>query len=243
MAKKSKLKINFDSIIILLIALVSTIIFLINRFIPGLNLYDLFSTPTAQNGSSPFSFSNPLCILKIFTHIFAFRTTASWTVLAMLLLITPEIETNYGTAFTAIMILLSDVFSGVLAACFCTTGMSGAESVLWLMIFLRFFNGLKKNQLSLNSIFLAVILSVIEISGNGSANLIPMFINIAGGLCGSLVSFMTVQKTSKKKASPKKTKADSNTVVWFDNEADSPRFKNNTEYSDDKTEVLGTLEV
>ncbi len=92
--------------------------------------------------------------------------------------------------------------------------------------------------------------------GTVKNNVIPLFIAFAGGLCGSLISLLTIKKSSSRKDGSKKTpkktvttsdaKNTSKTVVYFDNEADSPRFKNkkkNTENEDDDMTVIGTIEL
>ncbi|MCQ2597375.1 MAG: hypothetical protein MJ181_05945 [Treponema sp.] len=242
MASKSKVKISIEPVIILLISLVTVAVFLLNRFVPSLKLMDFFTSPTSSKGSYPFDIKSVTSWIRTVLYIFGTKNISSWIVLAILFFITPDQENNYGTVLIAIMIFLATIFSGVLAACFLEKPLNGAEPALFLLIILDFLASFRKKEIKISSIAALAFLIVYEaVSG---VNLITIFVFFAGGLCGSLVSFITVKKsTSKKKTSSKSKKDTATTVVYFDNEADSPRFKNKkSSATDDDETVIGTLE-
>lgn len=167
----------------------------------------------------------------------------------------PEQETNYGTALLAVMFVLSTAVSGVLFACFSTSSYSGCTPVICLLFILKLLSGFKKKTLSITTVIAFVFLGVfcISVQNKPKENLLPFFICLAGGLVGSLVSFITVKKSSgsRKKTSKKKDDVidEPETVVYFDNEADSPRFKNkskgrkNKNADEEETTVIGTIEL
>jgi len=245
MAAKNKIKLSADPVIFIIFALITVTVYLINRYVPSLKLNTIFTTPTSVKGNLPFSFKDPLSWIRVFLYVFGTRNLSLWILLAAVKLLLPEQETNFGTGLISIMILLTVIFSGVLFACFTTTSFAGCEPVVFLLIILDFISFFKKKTLNLSSVLAAVFVCVFFFTSFASVKeaLIPFFVCFAGGLCGSLVSFITMKKpAAKKKTASKKSKKDeAETVVYFDNEADSPRFKNKNNSSSDDETVVGTL--
>lgn len=242
MASKSKFKISIEPVIILVISIITVTVFLLNRFIPSLKLMDLFTSPTSAKGPYPFDFKSASAWARMILYIFGTKSLSSWIILISLFFLTPEQENNYGTFLIAIMIFLAAVFSGVLSACFLETPLSGPEPALYLLIILDFLAAFRKKEIKISSIAVLALLIVYEAVTGAKA--ITIFVYFAGGLCGSLVSFITVKKSaSRKKSASKNKKEEPQTVVYFDNEADSPRFKNKKSSAPDNDEtVIGTLE-
>ncbi len=258
MKAKNKINLTFDPILILIFIFITVSVFLINRFMPDLNLNTFFTSPTSQKGAFPFNFHEPASWCRMVLYIFGTKQLFSWILLGLLGLLISDQETNYGTFLLLVMMLLSTIFSGVLAACFSTETLTGPYPLIFLLLILKIMNEFKKKTVSLFSIAVAVLYIVYILFSEEKieSSIIPLFIVFAGGLCGSLISLLTIKKSFSKKEggrkSPKKTvttsdsKNTSKTVVYFDNEADSPRFKNkkkNDSDEDDDMTVIGTLEL
>lgn len=246
MATKNKIKITFDPIIFLFFTLLTVCVFLLQKFVPNLGINNIFTSPTSIKGDFPFSLKDPLSWCRVFLYVFGTKKIYMWIFLAVMKFLLPEIEANFGTGLTALMIFLSVLFSGVLFACFGSTSFAGCEPVIFLLLVLDIMTSIKKKTLNLPSVFAMIFIFVFFFAamGNIKESIIPFFICFAGGLCGSLVSFITVKKTSSKKKTTKESKkkdSEAQTVVYFDNEADSPRFKNKNNSSSEDETVVGTL--
>ena len=246
MASNNKIKITFDPIIFLIFSFITVCAFLLQKFVPNLGINNIFTSPTSIKGDFPFSLKDPLSWCRVFLYVFGTKKIYMWIFLAIMNFRLPEIETNFGTGLTALMVLLSVLFSGVLFACFGNTSFAGSDPVIFLLIILDIMASIKKKTINLSSVFATIFIIVFFFTNMGSIKegIIPFFICFAGGLCGSLVSFITVKKSSAKKKPVKKTKkneTEAKTVVYFDNEVDSPRFKNKNNSSSEDETVVGTL--
>lgn len=248
MAKKKfkfGFKINLDSPVAIFFAAACIVIFIFDYFIlKGKISQSLTSAPTASAGVLPFEVSNPLSYLRIVFYAFGFSSPSSLiTSLIFIMLLGPAIEEQYGSVIIGIMMGVSAIFSGVLNACFCTTSLRGASSIIFMLIFLNSFMSFTKKKIPL-SFILVIILFIakefIEKSGNTANGIIEILICMAGGLCGSLLAFLT---SPKARAEKKYNKA-ANEI-----DSQSPRFakrksekqNEDSSLSDDDTTVIGTL--
>lgn len=236
MASKSKLKISIEPVSIIAIIVITVVVFLLNKFFPDWNLTKIFSS-VEKNGRIR---SKPPVLF-----IFGTKEVISWVLFIPLLFVARELETYYGTVLFILMILISSIFTEVLLFCFSTKEVMGIAPVFCLTIFLDLFENLRKKTLPISTFFCLIFFVIFELREINTENIIIVLIYIAGGLCGSLISFFTVKRSSGKKTSSKKNEK-AQTVVYFDNEEDSPRFKNkkNKKSSiDDDTTVIGTIEL
>lgn len=238
---KSKYKIEIESWIVFVIAVIVFVVTLLNKFIPKLNIMSLFVAPTNAYGEFPFSFSNPLSYLRIFIHIFGSFSLVSMSCYLCLITFVPNAERDFGTIPVIVMIALSAFFSGVLSACFCKNAVSGVEPIVYLLIFLNIFGGLQKKKIPVLQLLILVMFITCSIAMPENPDIITVLVQIAGGLCGSLVSFLTVPKTKKTTKKSKEAKLEPAPLVLYDNEADSPRFKNKN--NPENTTEVGTLKL
>ncbi|MCF0242529.1 MAG: rhomboid family intramembrane serine protease [Treponema sp.] len=255
----NKFKITFEPVIILVLTLITLAVFILEAVFPGLSLDEIFVAPTSPKGLYPFSFTDPLSYVRIFTHIFGTKSVETWAFLAILFFITPEAEEKYGTFLLILMMLISVIFSGALCACFCTgtSQISGIECIFCMVLFLRIIDSFKSKSVSLNLFLIFALFILIEIRLNGKASFIPLLINTASGISGSLISFLAAKKERNPKASTKKPvksfskikkiknveEIDEPQSAALNNESDSPRFKKKTVVSteDDDTTIVGTI--
>ena len=104
---------------------------MLDKYVPSLKLMSFF-----QVSAKPFDFKNPLCYLRTVSHVLGSSSPVVFLFGALGLLIQgPEAEKNYGTVLSSVMIVVSAVFTGVLATCFCKNPVSGLEPVLFLFVF------------------------------------------------------------------------------------------------------------
>ena len=243
---KTKYKIEFESIILCVIALAALLVFFSNKFLPNLNVMQFFTAPTTSKGPYPFSFSDPTSYFRIFLHIFGSVDFFKCSLYLCLYTFIPNAERDYGTIPLVLMIALSAVFSGVLSACFSVNPVSGIDPVIFLLFFLNIFANLSKKKIPVLQFAVLALLLAIKLAVPEKPDYIAVLIQMAGGLCGSLVSFLTVPKTGKKSKSvsrKKDTEMKPARFEWFNNESESPRFKNNSEINSGETTVVGTIDL
>lgn len=229
MAKKNKIKFTFDLPLLCGFAIISMLLVVLDAFVLKGKLMPFIVSPTTLD----FNLKNPLSYFKIIFHIFGAQTSKPGIFLWLYAIVFvvysgQEAEKTYGTVFLGIMAVLSSVFSGVLAACFLESPISSAIPVAFLLCFLTFFANLKKNTLVLSSIIILVAVCAFDFIITGKV--LVLAIDAAGGLCGSLLSFMAVP--NRKPKNTKKTQASkTKTQVSYHNEGD------------DDTTVIGTFEL
>ena len=74
----NKFKITFEPVIILVLTLITLAVFILEAVFPGLSLDEIFVAPTSPKGLYPFSFTDPLSYVRIFTHIFGTKSVETW---------------------------------------------------------------------------------------------------------------------------------------------------------------------
>lgn len=229
MAKKTKIKFTLDLSLFSLFALISMLLVVLDAFILKGKIMPFIVSPTVKD----FSFSNPLSYVKIVFHILGSQTTAPGIYLWLygivyLIFAGTEAEKTYGTVFLAIMVVLSSIFSGVLAACLLETPISAAFPVVFLLNFLTIFGNLKKNTITASSIIILAAICAFEVIITKSP--VILAIDAAGGLCGSLISFLAVP--NKKPKAQKKAPVKSQTRATY-HDGDN----------NDDTTIIGTFEI
>lgn len=229
MAKKSKIKFTLDLPLFSLFALISMLLVVLDAFVLKGKIMPFIVSPTVKD----FSFSNPLSYIKIVFHILGSQTTAPGIYLWLygivyVIFAGSEAEKTYGTVFLAIMLVLSSIFSGVLAACVLETPISTAFPVVFLLNFLTIFGNLKKNTLTASSLILLAAICAFDVII--TKNPVILAVDAAGGLCGSLISFLAVPN-KKPKASKKAPVKTETRATYHDGD------------DDDDTTVIGTFNL
>lgn len=256
---KSKFKINilFDSPVTTTFSVLAVLLFIIDSFIVKGKLSALFLTaPTVAEGAFAFNAADPLSYLRIIFHVFGSNNCSLLiSNLIIISLLGPILEEKYGSVIIGIMMLLSSLLSGVLAGCFCKTGISGADSIVFMMVLLNSYLSVSKKKIPLSSVIVLVLFIWGQFYADKSNGLIGLLVNVAGGLCGSLLAFFA---SPKARAAKKKEKTESNSNFsnedkfnGFDFQAldeQSPRFgkkkrKSKKDNADDETTVIGTIEL
>lgn len=219
---KRKVKFIYDAPVTLTFSLVCIVVFLIDTFLLKNYLAQhILLSPTSGSGLMPFSFSDPVSYPRLILYVFGSESiTLLLANLVLILLLGPFVEEYYGSVVVGIMMAVSILFSGVINACFCVTSLQGPTVIVFMMIFLNGFIAISKKKLPLS--FIVVCLMIIAFGwlenkpAGIASSLVTVLINVAGGLCGSLIACL---------ASPKAraTKRNNDKIEEIDN--GSPRKK------------------
>ncbi|MBO7639757.1 MAG: rhomboid family intramembrane serine protease [Treponema sp.] len=274
MAKK-KFKFLFDSPVVLTICAVSALVVIFDSFVfKGKAVANVFSCP-GSHGENPFRFTNPLHYFTLLLHVFGSSGWQAFFVNTLVLLaLGPQLEERYGSVMLGLMCGITVLVSGVLTACLGLQAITGTMSLVFLMIFLASLTTLSKNSLLASwtaglVLYIAYSLysgfqnpAVERVEGVNSfiffmQRNVVTFINMAGGLCGSLFGFLVAPK---KRAAPKKKPLDldessdspsswknqvEETVVAesAEEKAEKKTKKKKSKASDDDEVVIGTIEL
>lgn len=202
MAKKNSLKFIFDSPVVLVFSVVSAVIF-ISDLILKLNLSEkIFECPGAKSVPA-FDFKSALSYVKLVIYPFGGENSTSFFLnIGFILLLGPVLEERYGSIMLALMIFITSLVGGVLTACVSTFGIYGCGGIVFMMIILSVLSVFIKKQLPVSWIFIfALYLAFSLFSGKKISgfmpfmqNNVPVFIQLASGVCGSLFGFFVCPK-------------------------------------------------
>lgn len=228
--KNNKVHISFNAPATLIFSLISLAVFLIDSFLLKNKVVSfLFTCPSKIGTEGGFNFTSPLDYLKLFTHVLG---NTSWTSLfvnlSLILLSGPTLEERYGTGSIILAMTISAFVTGIINVCALTTVLTGNAAVVLLMILLATVAFLDKKELPLTYILVLILYCAflmytnVKSSAKAPENFLsfltmnlPVFINLAGGICGSLIGFLT----SPKKARTKKTNIHKDATVSYSESA------------------------
>lgn len=257
MAKKKfkiDLKVAYDAPVTLTFVIICVLLLLLNNFvIKNGALERLLASPTSQAGALPFVVQEPLSYLRLLLYIFGSGATVEYiTNLLIILMLGPAMEERYGSVIIGIMIFVSALFSGVLNASFCNESLVGAVPVVCMMTFLTAFVSFSNKTVPMT--FLATIVAFGYLAINSGLGAVRFIICVAGGLCGSLLAFLTSPKMKAEKKASKsggagvagKTGKGGGLLnraekVAYAEELDRNSPRNKKSEDDDDTTVVGTL--
>ncbi len=168
-----------------------------------------FTTGGAHKSPAPFNAAYAFDYARLFLHVFGNSDRLHFISEAVfILLLGPSAEEKYGSFLLVLMLAVAAAFSGVLNACFSPIPLTGSGTAAFLLAFLFLFSTRKKNEVPLSYILIFILYAGKIIADiQTQRNIIPL-IQIAGGLCGSLLSFFAVpQKKTQTKSTAAKTPA------------------------------------
>lgn len=236
--KKINLKFCYDAPVTVTFSFICILIYILDAFLLKDFLANtILSAPTVGDGILPFSFSQVLSYPRLILYVFSSSSLTLLLInLIFILLLGPSIEEQYGSVVIGIMIAVSALFSGVLNACFNKEVLQGATAIVFMMIFLNGFMAFSKRKFPISFIVVLGLFITLEWVEHKSTGVIWVIINMAGGLCGSLLAFLTSPKARADNRYNKK-------VIEIDSK--SPRYsksKKSQSVSNDNDEtIVGTL--
>ena len=163
--KKSKLGIEYNAPVSLTFSILCLVAFVLEKFllekmVPDLHL---FTSLTKQGSEFAFVASNPVHYVRLITYVFgAVNWNQLFISLILVLLLGPSLEINYGGKLLFVMMLISSFVSGVISACFSAVTLSGASSVIFMMIILSSYSAIEKKKMPLSLIFVFIFFYIIN---------------------------------------------------------------------------------
>lgn len=178
------MSLKYNSPIILTFALLCSAIFFADKFLAG-TLMNFFSVGNQIYWDSPSS------ILSLVSHIFGHGSLDHLLGnMTFILLLGPIIEEKYGSRFTAIMILVTGIITGLLNVTFFDTGLLGASGIVFMLILLVSFTNVRRGEVPLTFILVALLFVGKEVIYSLQPDHVSQFAHIIGGACGSLFGFL-----------------------------------------------------
>lgn len=185
-----KLKVTFNSPVVLIYALACTVATLIGLLTGGSGSTLLFSTYRAP-------MSDPLMYLRLFTHVLGHADLAHLVGnMAYILLLGPAIEEKYGARKLVLVMLATALITGIFHnLLFPHTILLGASGIAFAFILLTSFTQFREGELPLTVILVAVIFIGGQIwDGLTVKDHISNLSHIIGGLVGGGAGYLLNRK-------------------------------------------------
>lgn len=192
---KSKVKISFNSPVILTFAIACVVILIFDYLTNGWLTWNLFSVHRS-------SLLSPLTYIRFFGHVFGH---ADWSHLInntmYILILGPLLEEKYGSANMTFIILSTALVTGIASfILFPNVCLLGASGVVFALILLSSFTSIKEGSIPLTFILVAVIYIGQQVFlGITVDDNISNFGHIIGGVCGAALGY-ELNKNKLKKA-------------------------------------------
>ncbi len=180
MSAKSHYKLSYNSPVVLTYAAVCLVCLIIDQITQG-----WFNTYVMVCYGHP-SLLDPMTYVRCVTYIFGHSGWSHYASnMLLMLLVGPVVEEKYGSGNLAFMILITGVASGMVHCIFFDgVGIIGASGIVFMMIILCAFTNMKKGEIPLTLIIVAVIYLGREIYNALTPDQISQFGHILGGLFG-----------------------------------------------------------
>jgi membrane associated rhomboid family serine protease len=187
-----KLRIRYNSPVILTFALLCAIVLLIDQISGGAFIRAFFILPPTFNASSPLSW------LKLFTYVIGH---ASWAHLignfSFILLIGPVLEEKYGSIPLLLMMLVTALATAILNILIVRTGLYGASGIVFMLILLSSFTNIRQGEIPITFLLIVVLYLVKEFVNALTPSTVSQLAHIAGGIVGGLFGFLFSKPKAK----------------------------------------------
>lgn len=177
---KTKYHLSYNSPVILTFAAICLVTFIMDTITQGFTNRLLF----VCYGHA--SLLDPLTYLRAFFYVFGHANFAHFAGnMTTFLLVGPIVEEKYGSWNLCIMIFVTALAGGILNMIFFDTGILGASGICFMLIILSAFTNMRKGEIPLTLILIAVIYLGQEIyNGFTVTDNISHFGHICGGVSG-----------------------------------------------------------
>lgn len=181
--KKLFSKFQYNSPVVLSLALISLLVLILNYVTGGVSNRLLFSVYRSR-------LLDPLMYVRMFTYVLGHADYAHYIGnFTLILLVGPMLEEKYGSMPLLKMMLMTAFITGLIQIIFFpSTALLGASGIAFMMILLSSFTNYEKGRIPITLILVALIYLSGEII-NGLANpndSISQMGHIIGGLCGTV---------------------------------------------------------
>jgi membrane associated rhomboid family serine protease len=192
---KGGFRLKFNSPVVLTFTIVATGVLGLSYVIPG--LMNLFTVPGNGQGFNWLS----LDLFRLVSHAIGH---ADWSHLlgnfTFILLLGPILEERYGSGLLFIFMFLTALVTGILNVIFFSEGLLGASGIVFMCILLTSFTNVKKGEIPITFILVALIFLGQEIFKIFQQNNISEFAHLIGGACGGAFGFLFSGKKEKGKS-------------------------------------------
>lgn len=191
-----KLRVSYNSPVILTLTLVCVSIMLIDTISGGMKFTHTFFTV-----SPVFNPDNPLDYIRLFSHALGH---GGWGHLVgnftFILLLGPIMEEKYGSKALLTMMFITALVTGILNVLFLSTGLLGASGLVFMFIMLSSITNLQKGEIPLTFVLISVLFLGQEVWNAFKDDSISQFAHIIGGVFGGVFGLKV--EAGKKPSSP-----------------------------------------
>ena len=180
-----KLRIRYNSPVILTFALLCAVVLVIDQISGGWLIRNFFTLdPGFQAGSF-------LSWLRMFTYVIGHQ---NWTHLisnfSFILLIGPVLEEKYGSLPILAMMLVTALATAFLNLLLVRTGLLGASGIVFMLVLLSSFTNIRQGEIPITFILIVALYIVREFVNALNPDTISQLAHIAGGLIGGAFGFL-----------------------------------------------------
>ncbi len=179
-----KLKVQYNSPVILTFALVATAVLVLDRLMLG-QVMPLFAVGGTMDPANPFDW------FRLFSHVLGHAGAGHLLAnLMLILLIGPVLEEKYGARTMVVMILVTAGVTGLLNVALFSSGLFGASGVVFMLIILSSFTNLRDGHIPLTFVLVVSLYLGQEIVHALGSDNVSQFAHVLGGACGSAFGFL-----------------------------------------------------
>ena len=183
--KRPTLKLSYNAPVALTFAILSLIALILGGLTNGWTTYHLFSVYRAP-------LSDPLTWVRFFGHVLGHSGYAHYIGnIVLILVLGPNLEDRFGSWNVLWAILVTALISGLVQFVFFPgTALLGASGIVFMMILLSSFGGVRNGVIPITLILVAVcylggeLWDAIFVDDN-----VSQLTHIIGGLCGTVLGF------------------------------------------------------
>lgn len=191
--KRPTLKLSYNAPVALTFAILSLIALILDGVTNGWTTFNLFSVYRAP-------LSDPLTWVRFFGHVLGHSGYAHFIGnIVLILVLGPNLEDRFGSWNVLWAILITAVISGVVQFIFFPgTALLGASGIVFMMILLSSFGGVRNGIIPITLILVAVcylggeLWDAIFVDDN-----VSQLTHIIGGICGTVIGFALSGKKKK----------------------------------------------
>ena len=180
-----KLVIRFNAPVVLLFALLSLLVLLLDGWTGGVSTTRFFCVYRS-------SLADPLTYVRFFGHVLGHSGYSHYmNNMLLLLLVGPGLEEKYGSLNLLMTILVTALVTGLVQFIFFPqAALLGASGVVFMMIVLSSFTEMKKGGIPITLILVVVFYLGGElVDGLKNTDNISQLTHIVGGVCGMVFGF------------------------------------------------------
>ena len=180
-----KLRIRYNSPVILTFALLCAVVLLIDQISGGWFISNFFTLQPDFNAGSFLSW------MRMMTYVIGHQ---NWTHLisnfSFILLIGPVLEEKYGSLPILAMMLVTALATAVLNLLIVRAGLLGASGIVFMLILLSSFTNIRSGEIPLTLLLVVALYLVREFVAALTPDSVSQLAHIAGGFCGALFGFI-----------------------------------------------------